>query len=73
VSLSLVQRQGMLSGSVEDDGQGFSTAGPAALAGGGAHWGLLGMRERIEALGGSFTIESQPGQGTAVLWRVPAG
>jgi signal transduction histidine kinase len=35
------------------------------------HWGVLGMQERIEALGGRFTIESHAGQGTSVLLRVP--
>lgn len=33
--------------------------------------GLLGMRERVEMVGGTFTIESAPGQGTTVTARVP--
>jgi signal transduction histidine kinase len=33
--------------------------------------GLLGMRERLEMVGGKFTIESAPGAGTAVLAQIP--
>lgn len=33
--------------------------------------GLLGMRERVEMVGGTFTIESAPGRGTTVAARVP--
>ncbi|NML16571.1 PAS domain-containing protein [Azohydromonas caseinilytica] len=72
VGLSLERRRGLLVGSIEDDGMGFDS-GEGAGAAGRAHWGLLGMQERIETLGGSFSIESRPGQGTAVLWRVPLG
>jgi len=33
--------------------------------------GLLGMRERIELVGGTLDIESSPGAGTTVIARVP--
>ena len=33
--------------------------------------GLLGMRERLEMVGGQFTIASAPGKGTTVLAKVP--
>jgi len=33
--------------------------------------GLVGMRERIEMVGGSLTIESAPGQGTTVQVEIP--
>jgi hypothetical protein len=35
------------------------------------HLGLVGMRERVESLGGRFQIEAGPGQGTAVIAQVP--
>lgn len=35
------------------------------------HLGLAGMRERVESLGGTFRIESQPGEGTRVIARLP--
>ncbi|AUG76192.1 sensor histidine kinase [Kitasatospora sp. MMS16-BH015] len=46
---------------VYDDGSGFD---PAAV--GAGSFGLHGMRERIAALGGRLTVESAPGEGTAV-------
>jgi PAS domain S-box-containing protein len=35
--------------------------------------GLLGMRERVEMVGGSFSVQSAPGQGTTVRARIPVG
>jgi signal transduction histidine kinase len=53
---------------VIDDGRGFDPAS-AAKSGG---LGLIGMRERSEALGGRLEIESTPGEGTAVAVTLPA-
>ena len=33
--------------------------------------GLLGMRERVEMVGGSLRVESAPGQGTTIRAKVP--
>ncbi len=52
---------------VEDDGIGFLDSSPGQED----HLGLFGMRERIEMLGGTFTIESAPGKGTTVKAEVP--
>lgn len=49
---------------VRDDGRGFTVGlqpGPAI-----GHFGIQGMRERVDSLDGSFAIESQPGRGTTV-------
>ena len=35
------------------------------------HFGLVGMRERAERIGGSFVLESRPGQGSAMTLKVP--
>jgi signal transduction histidine kinase len=51
---------------VQDDGRGFV---PTAAAGGG--YGLIGMRERAESLGGSFSLESLPGEGTTISISLP--
>ena len=51
--------------SVHDDGQGFD---PSARAEG---FGLLGMRERVELLNGTLTVESEPGEGTTLSARLP--
>ena len=53
---------------VHDDGIGLTSA--ARLDG---HYGLVGMRERAEAIGGSLEIESVPGFGTTVRCRVVMG
>jgi signal transduction histidine kinase len=54
---------------VIDDGVGFVVAdGPDAQ---NKHFGMIGMRERIEKSGGSILIESAPGKGTRIATRVP--
>ncbi len=54
---------------IDDDGVGFDGK-PQPQVGGG--FGLLGMRERLEAVGGALEVESVPGQGTTVAASVPA-
>ena len=51
---------------LRDDGQGLD-----ASEGFGGGWGLLNMRERAEALDGTFEIESSAGAGTTLRVRVP--
>jgi signal transduction histidine kinase len=57
--------------SVEDDGKGFDLVqvGDRVTSAGGL--GLRQMRERVQARGGRFEIESEPGRGTRVLAAVP--
>ncbi len=61
------QQQGSLLVEITDDGQGFDPS--AALAAG--HFGLLTMRERADAIGGSLEIVSGVGHGTTVRFRAP--
>jgi signal transduction histidine kinase len=56
---------------VEDDGAGFDPASVATPLSSGRGLGLLGIRERVELLGGHVTIDSAPGQGTRVAVTVP--
>jgi two-component system CheB/CheR fusion protein len=56
---------------VEDDGRGFVIDGTAEEHAAARHLGLLGMRERVALVGGSFAIESVPGQGTTIFVRIP--
>ncbi len=56
---------------VRDDGVGFATP-QAPPREGGHSLGLLGMRERVEALGGMLTVESAPGSGTTISVFIPA-
>jgi len=53
---------------VSDTGPGFdcSARGPLEITGG---QGLKGLRDRIESVGGTFAISSQPGRGTRLLAR----
>lgn len=54
---------------VSDDGTGFEQTEAFSELGG--HFGLLGMRERAERLGGELQLHSQPGHGTEVEVTVP--
>ena len=62
VDVLLERRDGQLVLVVEDDGVGFDPAGACQ----GAQLGLYGMRERAEALGGRFFVESRAGNGTTI-------
>ena len=53
---------------VSDAGRGFD---PGARPNGGL--GLVSMRERLHLVGGSMTIRSRPGHGTAIEFQVPLG
>jgi signal transduction histidine kinase len=54
-----------LQATVGDDGQGIDGQG------GRAGLGLVGLRERIEMLGGRFRVDSAPGRGTTVSACIP--
>ena len=54
---------------VKDDGRGFEVEG--AIAAGNGHFGLVGIAERVEQLGGELALTSSPGKGTEVLVKVP--
>ena len=55
---------------VRDDGKSFP-AERLLTAKHGGRLGLLGMRERVEMVGGRFAIESLPGKGTSVRVEIP--
>jgi signal transduction histidine kinase/ligand-binding sensor domain-containing protein len=54
---------------VQDNGRGFDQNGVFSTLGG--HFGLIGMRERAERLGGELRLASHPGEGTEVEVSVP--
>ena len=56
---------------IEDNGQGFDVSKVVGDEGPGAGMGLLGMRERVATLKGSFNIQSRPGQGTQLTMHIP--
>lgn len=78
IQLKLVAGRAELCLYVKDDGRGFDpdqvvgqeqTRGQARQQ--EAHFGLLGMSERIKLLGGTLCISSEPGAGTCVAACVP--
>lgn len=62
---------GKLELSVADAGAGFDPSDTADRTSG--RLGLFGIRERLQALGGSLDIDAAPGRGTRVTLTVPAG
>jgi ligand-binding sensor domain-containing protein/two-component sensor histidine kinase len=56
---------------IHDNGCGFEPA-PADLAASG-HFGILGMRERMEQIWGSLEVASSPGNGTTITAHLPLG
>ena len=62
---------GILEIDVEDDGRGFDADGLGGPVASGRGLGILGMRERLELIGGKATVVSSPGAGTRVSFRVP--
>ncbi|MBX0289069.1 PAS domain S-box protein [Hymenobacter sp. HSC-4F20] len=63
VFVQVAREDGVLHVSVEDDGVGMAaTASPERPSG----IGLSGIRSRVGLLGGTFTVQSQPGRGTSI-------
>jgi signal transduction histidine kinase len=54
--------------SLEDDGRGFL---PNSLPEHENHFGIVGMRERVSRLGGTFHLHSAPAQGTVIRIQLP--
>ena len=54
---------------VRDDGRGFDPENLNPAESG--HYGLIGMRERAERIGGHLTLNSKPGEGTEMLVEIP--
>jgi two-component system sensor histidine kinase UhpB len=56
---------------VRDDGQGFDTGATPGEGNGNHHWGLFGIQERVELLGGKADIQSGEGKGTTIRVEIP--
>jgi signal transduction histidine kinase len=69
LSVSLRFDPGELHLSIEDNGVGFDSSLDQPEQ--SQHYGLVGMRERVERMGGEFTLTSSPGKGTQVRLRIP--
>jgi len=70
ITVTLERTPRSLTGVVNDNGIGFDV--PAVLARADTRGlGLIGMRERLVALGGKFSISSRPNHGTQIQFDVP--
>ncbi|MGK0186279.1 MAG: signal transduction histidine kinase [Verrucomicrobiales bacterium] len=65
------QRQETVCMEIHDNGKGFQIADDAFFGEQSKRLGLLGMRERVEMVDGSFRVESAPGKETTVSVEIP--
>jgi len=72
VEISITKDAEMLHLKVADDGKSFKVD-ESNFFGNGNRLGLLGMRERVEMIGGIFFISSLPGRGTSISVDIPIG
>lgn len=71
VDVTLGYRGDEVTVDVVDDGTGFDPDAPPAPDPVGGGYGLSAMRARMTALGGTLTVRSAPGEGTALTARLP--
>ncbi len=68
IVINMEEADGNIRITIDDDGKGFNTTAtePSTRSG----WGIVNMRERVQALGGQFLIDSGPDKGTRVMIEV---
>jgi two-component system, NarL family, sensor histidine kinase UhpB len=71
VALALSENENTLHIEVADDGAGFDTGGGAGSGSSSPGIGIIGMRERVVALGGTIGFTSSAGNGTLVAIDLP--
>jgi signal transduction histidine kinase len=72
VKVTIEKLNGAVCMKIKDDGKGFPSD-RVCQAKKTKRLGLLGMRERLEMVGGHFTIESFPGKGSTITALIPLG
>jgi signal transduction histidine kinase len=72
VRVRVVEHEGTVEVSVEDDGRGFDRDAALLDASVLRRFGLTGMRERVQMLGSELEIETEPGGGTRVSFVLDA-
>src|ERR1035437_70203 len=70
VDVSIQKLRGDVRMEIKDNGKSFDVQG-ALHVNGSKRLGLLGMRERVEMVDGTFCVESAPGQGTTIRVEIP--
>lgn len=71
VSIELSRSKSALSLTIADDGTGFDVAATLGRASDYGHLGLLGMKERVQILGGTLKVDSELGRGTRISVSLP--
>lgn len=71
VTINLQFGPRMVAVTIEDDGKGFDLEKVVGSSAIGLGLGVLGMKERVTLLDGTFRIESRPGEGTRVYVEIP--
>ena len=56
---------------IKDDGKGFDVSKLTGVDDRGRGSGVFGMKERVKLMGGSCSIESEPGKGTSIKVKIP--
>lgn len=67
VSVNVDVQEGNLILEIQDDGRGFDPSLVPAIG----HYGLIGMRERVDLVNGTMDVISQPDAGTIIKVRIP--
>ena len=71
VSVIVERREDKVLAILEDDGCGFDLEDIMAAPSAERKLGLFGMQERMALVGGTMTVESEPGEGTTLYFEVP--
>ncbi|MHC1765728.1 MAG: sensor histidine kinase [Verrucomicrobiia bacterium] len=72
VKFTVQRLAGAIGMEVTDNGRGFQVD-RVLIAKGNNRLGVLGMRERVQMVGGQFELESTPGMGTTIRAKIPIG
>jgi two-component system sensor histidine kinase UhpB len=72
VRVCVVEREGSVEVSVEDDGRGFDREAALLEASALRRFGLTGMLERVQMLGSELVVETEPGAGTRISFVLDA-
>jgi len=70
VKVTVEMKPDWVRAAVEDDGTGFDLENLLSNTS-GTHFGLISMKERIDLLGGEMDIDTKPGKGTRVSFKIP--
>ncbi|MEJ2168636.1 MAG: response regulator [Desulfobacterales bacterium] len=73
VSFDIAGRGKLLTVTMTDDGVGFDPAKLKINGGNAGGFGLYSIQQRIVALGGSFTVQSLPAEGSRFVFKIPLG